>query len=1170
MKNSIFVITAILCYICLFSTAVIGQVVINEVVSLNTNGITDEDAEYADWIELYNIEDSIVNLDGYSLSDRNDLSQAWVFPEIKLAPRSYLVVYASGKDRKNYQLNYKTIIDQGATWQYFLPTDVMPDEEWRTPGFDASSWETGKSGFGYGDGDDQTVINPLQVIFIRKEFEIEHPEDVQKMILHVDYDDGFVAFMNGYPVAMENVNLPSDNYNNASFSGTDHEAQLYTGGTPSEYHIDLTDYPLNEGTNVISIQAYNVSAESSDFSIIPFLTLASSGFTISDVPDFIELSAGGNLHTGFKINNKGESLYLFNQDQELIDSLYVEQLPANKSYGRYPDGNEDLSYLINPTPGAMNDLPLDSVFFSFSAGIYSGNISLELHAKSVGTEIRFTTDGSDPNNNSQLYTEAIEIGQSTVVRAVTFNNGIPTSDITTSSYLINTEHQLPVFSLTTDPYNLEDYEYGIYVLGPNASSSNPFFGANFWEDWERPVHIEYFDENKEKGLSLDAGVKISGNWSRANAQKSLALFARNSYGKGKFDYPLFKDRKFEGYEAFVLRNSGNDWYHSMLRDGFVSELVKPLNMERLAYQPAVVYINGVYWGIHNIREKPNESYFENHFNVDEEDLSLIENRRTVIYGSIDSYDDFTDFIEMNDLFDTDNYAYVKSQIDIDCFIDYQITEIYINNGDWPGNNLKFWRSDKASSKWRWLIFDTDFGFDIDNESNYRENTIQFATDINNSGWPNPQWSTLLLRKLLENNDFQNQFINRMADLLNSTFLIDPVLEKLDSIVNIIQDEIPAHKGRWGQNQAWENKIETIERFIKNRPLHMSRHITEYFGLEGYNITVNVSDESEGKVQVNSIVPSNFPFKGKYYETVPVRLTALPSPGYKFSGWEGDVASSNPSIVVYLDKNMRYDAVFEPQTGNEPIEVIINEICYNNTDEFDTGDWVELYNAGVNTIDLSGALLSDDQLSDSFDFPEGTIIYPDQYLVICKDIEKFRMIHRNVNAIGNFKFGYGSTGDEVNLTSKDGDLIDQVVFKVQHPWPIEPSETFSTLALKNPLLDNALGSSWGIGQLGGTPGQPNFILTNTTEYLFNDNEIVCYPSRFTDFTTVQIRTEETGSYKISLLDVQGRLRNEISGTITSRGNHNFDIFTDQEKYQPGLYLVQVQFNNLEKNFKVVKQ
>ena len=171
-----------------------------------------------------------------------------------------------------------------------------------------------------------------------------------------------------------------------------------------------------------------------------------------------------------------------------------------------------------------------------------------------------------------------------------------------------------------------DLDSGIYVFGREGSYTNvsPYFDANFWEDWERPIHVEFFEENKQLAFELDCGVKIFGNYSRANNKKSLSLHFRDQYGTSKLEYPIFPDYPgIEVYDDLLLRNSGGDADFLHFRDGFHHVLAKDLDFEKMKYRPAVLFINGKYWGIHNIREKSNEDYFKENYNIDKKDIDII-------------------------------------------------------------------------------------------------------------------------------------------------------------------------------------------------------------------------------------------------------------------------------------------------------------------------------------------------------------------------------------------------------------------------------------------------------------------------------------------------------------------------------------------------------------------
>ena len=371
-------------------------------------------------------------MEGYIITDRNTTSNGWELPAVELAPKSFILLYASGKDRKNIAINYHTIIDRGDNWQYKVPQNETIDSNWRLPGFNTTAWRTGSSGFGYGDGDDNTIIQSLQSIYLRKSFQIETPDLIQKILLHVDYDDGFIAFINGKTVALGNTYLP-DHLDPQNVKGnSDHEGLIYQKRIPGKFEIDASEIQLYKGENIIAIQGYNISEGSSDFSLIPIVTIGSSTYTSHKLSQYIGQMGEGGLHTNFSINKDGETVYLFNKNKQLIDSLQVVALESDIAYGRYPDGNNSYKYFPTPSPGEPNtngidEIRNDKVIFSHPSGFYNQTININLSTNANDVSIRYTTDCSSPNKTSKIYNQYITTSKNKVTKTANLithaNNG---------------------------------------------------------------------------------------------------------------------------------------------------------------------------------------------------------------------------------------------------------------------------------------------------------------------------------------------------------------------------------------------------------------------------------------------------------------------------------------------------------------------------------------------------------------------------------------------------------------------------------------------------------------------------------------------------------------------------------------------------------------------------
>jgi hypothetical protein len=634
------------------------------------------------------------------------------------------------------------------------------------------------------------------------------------------------------------------------------------------------------------------------------------------------------MHTNFKIDRKGETIILTDKFGGLRDQIDIGEIPVDFSLGRYPDGGSEWKLFSQPTPADENDtVPFkgfnDSIYASHAGGFYAGNIVLSLSTVSTNPLIYFTLDGSDPTIHSTVYTTPISITQTTVVKAKTFENGIVSSRLFIQTYFINEQISMPVISIAIVPENLWDADIGIYVPGDNADEDNRI--ANYWQDWERPAHLAFFEQDGRLGFDLDVGLKIFGWASRRNALKSLAVMIRDRYGQNKLNYQIFPDLPVSEFKSFVLRAAGNDWQGTFFRDPLAVSLIVDKNLDVQAFRPAIVFINGVYWGIHNIREKLNEDYLASHHQIDENNVDIISRywRRTypvVSEGDAVAYLALEKYLKNNSLDDPEHYRYISEHIDIDNYITYCVSQIYFANYDWPGNNNKCWCSKTTGGKWRWLLYDLDYTLGSNTNNDYRHNTLEHATMPNGTGWPNPDFTTFLLRKMLTSTTFKNAFINRFADFMNTVLTEDTVLKKIDQMKQRYESEMKRHIDQWGSYGTtlrtitdWQNNITVLKTFASNRKDYVCRHICDKFGLNGWHqLHLNIWQSNSGKIRINSIMPEKYPWQGAYFSGIAVHLSALAHKGYRFSYWQGSAAidSLSSTITVQPSQGLSLTAVFE--------------------------------------------------------------------------------------------------------------------------------------------------------------------------------------------------------------------------------------------------------------------
>ena len=1163
---------------------VLGQTVqLNEIVSSNASVIYDEDGDTPDWIELHNPSNQAVNLDGFGITDDpGDLSM-WIFPSIVIEPNGFLVIFASDKNRKDLVTEWDAVINWGDSWSYW-PGTSAPISNWDDPGTDISNWSTGPSGFGYGDNDDNTNLGQIISVFARKAFQIDDPTMITKALFHIDYDDGYIAYLNGEEFSRRNMGAPNTQvYYNETTTGL-HEAEIYSGGFPEEISIDLNEFPIVTGDNTLAVEVHNYNTSSSDLSCIPFLTLGyNSEIDNATEPHQLMVLPSSYLHTNFKLSSDGDDLIISDQDEIVIDSIFTGTLETDMSFGRYFESSSWVLF-AEPTPGSSNSTSsyagaLSPIEFSMASGFYNqGQISVELSTPDESATIYFTTDGTTPTMDDFNYGYSIPLTSTTVIRARAFLNGWLPSETESKTYIFGEDEAegLPVVFLSTDPSTFFDEDTGMYVMGPNASWDFPYFGANFWEDWERLIHFEIL-ETDGSGYAANAGVKIFGGWSRAFPQKSFSIFSRSYYGPSTFDYGLFPDSGIDNYEAFILRNSGNDWESTMLRDGFITSLTNNLNIDHQQYRPAVLYLNGEFWGIQNIREKVNEHFLASHHLINAENIDLLDiqgvNEENIVHGTNIDYVNLLDYLENQDMGDPIVQNALEQWIDIESYMSYQAFQIFIDNRDWPGNNIKFWRDHRVGGKWRWILYDTDFGFSIWESNAYTYNTLSFALNPNGPGWPNPPWSTFLFRRMMDNDHFKNSFINIYCDFLNTVFQPDYLISHLDSIANNIEDIIPVHRARWYNNGNWpnstvnwQNRINTMANFSINRRSYAINHIKNEFDLPNIAQTsLNIVPEGAGSIQLNTLKIIESGWNGYYFPTIPIEARAIPNEGFQFSSWL-EFPDSNATILVQVTDPFTLTAVFIP-TNLSSGTTVINEINYNSSDDYNSGDWVELINPGEIEIDISDWILKDDDNSHGYTIPDETVIQPNNYLVLAKDMDLFSSSHPDINnVIGPFDFSLSGGGDQVRIFDNAGVLIDSVQYDDIDPWPVEPDGNGPTLELINPTLDNLLSESWAASIDNGTPGAQNSTYDNLSSDLISiiPEKIYLYPSYpnpFNPITTISFDIPNTvvgtmNASSLHVFNINGQRIETLINEAMKPGRHN--IQWHPTNISSGVYFLQFKY------------
>jgi hypothetical protein len=598
------------------------------------------------------------------------------------------------------------------------------------------------------------------------------------------------------------------------------------------------------------------------------------------------------------------------------------------------------------------------------AGFYK-NLTIDPPTPQKGGQIKCTFDGSFPTQNSEQITQPKQITQNSVVRCSEFVNGQP-ADTTTQTYFINENVSIPVVALTVNHHDMFDSSAGLYATGDltnnpqgqwsfevggddtnNPKCTEPCKQANFWKDDELPVHVEYFEKGSsstEKTWEIDAGISIIGNYSRYKPKKSVAIKMDNDYyGDKVLKYSFFKTRpEAKKIKSFNLRNNGNRFWTDYFGDPMLVSLMEGTDVDYQRSLQVVVFYNGEYFGIHDLRERLNRSFVETNYGIDSKSINVVKNCANGDQGCVNGWApsgtngaSSSEFSQLTNTITSGNfagennqsYAQIKEKMNVSSFAQYMVAEMYIHNGDWPNNNIRAWGSPQNGHPFKFMIFDVDHGYGFtpgimgfDTESQNMFQWVLGSATMNQGGQQQPGgqqpggmgmgmgmggWSTggnttigNMLKKLLENPDFKRLFINQGCILLNDYLTYEKVQKAVQNQLNMLpSSEQSRDQQRWPRNQAkynWSPSGADILRFAQNRTQTFRQEMANYFGLSGEaNVSINVSGSGSVLVEGMKLPSSNY--QGKFFTGMEMEITAVPSNGSVFSNWS-DGQTQNPRKI----------------------------------------------------------------------------------------------------------------------------------------------------------------------------------------------------------------------------------------------------------------------------------
>ena len=703
-----------------------GALRLSELMVKNGATLPDEDGDFSDWLELENLSERTIELEGWTLSDKESGGKGWTFPAVSIGAGERLLVFASGKDRTLSQLHTDFSLSENERLSLFAPdgTEVFsltipaldrdcsliaPGEGgyepcfWLTPGQsnDAEGYERWQ--------ESRNAAGPLQI------------------------NEVMVANYKGYwnaPAGYDWVEL--ENISDESVELSDY----YLSDDGSDYHR----YRLPEG-KLLPGQRYLVLCDKDSVDYAPF-----------------------------SLDAERETLFLTSETQ-LCDYAALHDVPYRGSYGRL-DGENGFFYFSTPTPGAENDEGFRRVSASpvtlQSGGVFENVDSITVTLEGAGA-IYYTLDGSYPTGESTLYTGPFALTETTVLRAVSLEEGALPSRALTESYFINEGHTLPVASLVSDVPGNFNYMYEKALKG-----------------MEIPGSLSFYEQ--DGSFSIGCGISMSGATSLELPKKNVSVHFRGAYGSSWLHYDLF-DGGVADFSSLTFR-AGQDYYYAIIRDEVCQNLALQFSPEHVATQRSkycVLYVNGRYYGVYALKEKINRQFFASWAGVSKDSV-VVED------GPVNEWISFGKevfaFVRDHDMTDEENYAHFCEIADVDSFIDFLILEGYSGNPDILLGNVRYGKSTESDGKW-YVIF-----YDLDDALRHRDTT--FYNLIGDGERAYIQQITKILLPLLQNEHFRTRFLERFSEAIYGTLSDENVLAEIDCLYAEIESELPRDFKRWGR------------------------------------------------------------------------------------------------------------------------------------------------------------------------------------------------------------------------------------------------------------------------------------------------------------------------------------------------------------------------------------
>ena len=668
--------------------------------------------------------------------------------------------------------------------------------------------------------------------------------------------------------------------------------ELYNG---SDKTVAVRNYRISP-TNVYA-DAYPLSSSAVDLQPGAHLTL------------YCDKTTGTPFHYNFNLEAGKGALYLFNQSGEIIDSISYPKMPApNVAYGRVTDGSKEWQYELTPTPGASNSSVgsnevLPEPLFSAAGHLMTNGpevITISMpDSVPEDTRIYLTTDGSEPTWESDNDTHfTINVDKSMVIRAKLLSSQMLPSRSTTHSYIFHPrETNIPIVSIATDSTFLYSSVKGIF--SDNVTDGYP----NFKYDWRRPANFEYFSTSGNSTVFNQCGeMAIGGGVSRDRPQKSIKCYAKKRFGTKNFKGTFWRDKpEVTKVKSFMLRNGGNDCKGARISDAVLQRLFG-IHLEELdwqAYDPAIVYINGVYKGVYGFRERSNEDYVTSNYDVDEDDLEIA-TATNYTKANVQGTPNFNAFYALYHRADI-TYEELSEEININNFMNAFIAECYGSNGDYPNNNISIWKDTANHSNWNWILKDLDAV--RGHTASWNMFKYMLGTkDTLSSEYEYSQRSTVvkarrLYEVMMSFPEFRDRFIANYAVYLGDFLRPDVCLPIVNAMDNEIYSEIGPTFNAYKMSTLtiYNTSIQKLRTYLVQRPDSVYQQMADYFQL-GEPIKMSISSTMGGNISICSTPLRTGMFQGKWFTQFPLSIETTDAPG---TAWTMVVTHADGSELTYF-------------------------------------------------------------------------------------------------------------------------------------------------------------------------------------------------------------------------------------------------------------------------------